>query len=96
MMRWFKKSVAKFIRIYPKGAMNICTNFHNNSSNSCREISAWTKEIDPPIGLPCISQSYIASLTKNVLDYFKISWLCHIVLCVFIHKIIYCMPCLFM
>lgn len=49
MMLCKKPGVAKVITIHLKGDMNVGTNFDNNPSNSCCDISAWTKAVDRPI-----------------------------------------------
>ncbi len=43
-----EKSVDRLSRIHYLGTMNICTRFYRNPSNSCWDISVWTKVVDRP------------------------------------------------
>lgn len=33
-------------RVHPLGNTNVCTKFHGSPTNSCRDISVWTKVVD--------------------------------------------------
>lgn len=38
-----KHVITKVFKIHPMGTSNICSEFHGNLSNSCKDISVWTK-----------------------------------------------------
>ena len=52
---WKKiQAVAKVIKLHPLWTINVCTKFHGNPSNSCLDISVWTKVAGWSTGVPSL------------------------------------------
>ncbi len=52
------------LRIHLLGTMYVGTEFHGNPSNSCWDISVWTKVVDRPTNWCCHPSRYAASMAK--------------------------------
>lgn len=44
----------KSLKIHPLGTMHVCTKFHSNPSNNCRDISVCIKVVEQLIEIPSV------------------------------------------